>query len=259
MSERSSYDPGTPSWADLSTTDLDGALSFYGGLFGWEFQDAGEESGHYHQAFVRGKRIAGIGPTPPGAPPFSAWTTYLSGTDADAHAAAIREAGGQVLVEPLDIFEEGRMLVGQDPTGAAFGIWQPQRHRGAQLVNEDATMTWNELMTRDIDAATGFYGALFDFQFEDLPETADGSYKMLKVGDRVVGGIWSMTDEVPAEVPPHWVTYFHLDDVDAGFDRVRELGGEVLREPTDSPYGRFAPVRDPQGATFSLIRGATQE
>jgi predicted enzyme related to lactoylglutathione lyase len=259
MSERSSYEPGTPSWADLSTTDLQGALSFYGGLFGWEFEDAGEEAGHYHQAVVRGKRIAGIGPTPPGAPPFAAWTTYLSGTDVDAHAAAIEDAGGQVLMGPIEIFEEGRMLIGQDTAGAAFGIWEPGRHAGAQLVNENATMTWNELLTRDIDAAAGFYAAIFDFELEDLPETADGSYKMLKVGGRVVGGMWAMSDEVPAEVPPHWMTYFHLDDVDAGFERVRELGGEVLREPMDSPYGRFAPVRDPQGATFSLIRGTAQE
>jgi predicted enzyme related to lactoylglutathione lyase len=259
MSERSSYEPGTPSWADLSTTDLRGALSFYGGLFGWEFEDVGEEAGHYHQAYLRGKRVAGIGPTLPGAPPFSAWTTYLSGTDVDAHAATIKDAGGQVLMDPLDIFEEGRMLVGQDPTGAAFGIWQARRHHGAQLVNEDAAMTWNELMTRDIDAASAFYGALFDYEFENLPETADGSYKMMKVGGRVVGGMWTMTDEIPADVPPFWLAYFHLDDVDAGFDRVRELGGEVVREPIDSPYGRSAPVRDPQGATFSLIRGATQE
>ena len=65
-----------------------------------------------------------------------------------------------------------------------------------------------------------------------------------------------MTDEVPAEMPANWLTYFHLDDVDAGLERVRELGGEVMREPTDSPYGRFAPVRDPQGGVFSLIQSA---
>jgi predicted enzyme related to lactoylglutathione lyase len=258
MSERSSYEPGTPSWSHLTTTDLHGALSFYGNLFGWEFEDAGEEAGNYHQAYVRGKRVAGIGPIPPGAPPFAAWTTYLSGTDVDAQAAAIRDAGGRVVAGPIEIFEEGRMLVGLDPTGAAFGIWEPRRHYGAQIVNEDATMTWNELLTRDIDAATAFYGSVFGVQFDDLPETADGSYKLLKVGERVVAGVWAMTD-TPANVMPHWLTYFHLDDVDAGLGRVGELGGEVLREPIDTPYGRHAPVRDPQGAVFSLIRSAFQE
>jgi uncharacterized protein len=256
MSERTSYDPGTPSWADLSTPDLQDALRFYGGLFGWELEDAGEQAGHYHQALLRGKRVAGIGPAQPGGPPAAFWTTYLSGTDVDVHAAAIRDAGGQVMVDPLDVMGLGRMLIGQDPTGAMFGIWQPQAHTGAELVNENAALTWNELMTRDIDAAEAFYGAVFDYTFEALPQMPEGGYRLMKVNDQVVAGIWAMTDEVPADMPPHWLAYFQLDDVDAGFDRVRDLGGEVLREPRDSPYGRFAPVRDPQGATFSLIRSA---
>ena len=256
MTERTSYEPGTPSWVDLSTPDLQDALRFYRGLFGWEFEDAGEEAGHYHQALLRGKRIAGLAPAQPGGPPGAFWTTYLTGSDVDAHAQAIRDAGGQVAFGPMDVMGQGRMLIGQDPTGAGFGIWQPQAHTGAGLVAENATMTWNELLTRDLEAAVAFYGAVFGLTFEELPEDP-GGYRLMKVGDDVVGGIWRMSDEVPQEVPPHWMAYFQLDDVDAGFERVRELGGEVLREPIDSPYGRFAPVRDPQGATFSLIRAAT--
>ena len=86
MPERDGYDPGTPSWVDLTTPDLEGALRFYGGVFGWEFEDAGPEAGHYHQALVRGRRVAGLGPAQPGGPPVAYWTTYLSGTDVDAHA-----------------------------------------------------------------------------------------------------------------------------------------------------------------------------
>jgi predicted enzyme related to lactoylglutathione lyase len=259
MTERTSYEPGTPSWVDLSTPDLEDALRFYGGLFDWEFEDAGEEAGHYHQAILRGKRIAGLGPAQPGGPPGAFWTTYLSGSDVDAHAAAITDAGGQVAFGPMDVMGQGRMLVGRDPTGAMFGIWQPQAHTGAGLVQENATMTWNELLTRDVDAAAAFYGAVFDYAFETLPDDPSGSYRLMKVKDEVVGGIWQMGDEMPQDVPPHWMPYFHLDDVDAGFERVGELGGEVLREPIDSPYGRFAPVRDPQGATFSLIRAASPD
>jgi len=120
--EKASYDPGTPSWTDLSTPDLDGALRFYGGLFGWEFEDTGEQSGHYHQALLRGRRVAGLAPAQPGGPPNAFWTTYLAGADADAHAAAITAAGGTVAFGPMDVFTEGRMLVGQDPAGAMFGI-----------------------------------------------------------------------------------------------------------------------------------------
>jgi uncharacterized protein len=256
MAERDGYDPGTPSWVDLTTPDLEDALRFYGGLFGWEFEDAGEEAGHYHMATVRGKRVAGIGPAQPGSPPMAYWTTYLTGTDVEEHAKAIGDAGGTVMFGPLDVMDAGRMLVASDPEGAAFGVWQPQAHTGAQLVNENAAYTWSERMTRDLEGTKRFYNAVFGIEFENLPDTPPDAYQVLKVGANVVGGIFAMPDDVPAEAPPHWLTYFWLDDVDAGFERARELGGQLLREPVDSPYGRYAPVQDPQGGTFCLIRGA---
>ena len=256
MAERTGYEPGTPSWVDLTVPDLDAALKFYGGLFGWEFEDAGEEAGHYHQALKDGKRVAGLGPNQPGSPPLAFWTTYLSGRDVDAHAQAITGAGGEVMFGPLEVMGQGRMLVGKDPTGAMFGIWEPGAHAGAQLVNENATLSWNELMTPDLDGAVRFYGSVFDYTFENLPQMPGGGYQLMKLGDAVVGGMLGLGGE-DAKLPPYWLTYFMLDDVDAGFDRARELGGELLSEPHDSPYGRFAPVRDPQGAVFALIRAGT--
>jgi predicted enzyme related to lactoylglutathione lyase len=256
MAERTSYAPGTPSWVDLTTPDLEAALAFYGGLFGWEFEDAGEEAGHYHQALLRGRRVAGIGPNQPGSPPMAFWTTYLTGRDVDAHAGAIADAGGRVMFGPLDVFDQGRMVAGTDSTGAMFGIWEPRAHVGAQLVNEHATLSWNELMTRDLDASTRFYGSLFDYTFESPPQMPGGGYRLMKVGDDVVGGMLGLAGG-EAELPPYWLTYFTYDDVDAGFDRVRQLGGELLAEPHDSPSGRFAPVRDPQGAPFALVKPAT--
>ena len=255
MAERDSYDPGTPSWVDLTTPDLDDALRFYGALFGWEFEDAGEEAGHYHQALVRGRRVAGLGPVPPGSPPAAYWTTYFSGADVDAHASAITDAGGRVMHGPMEVLGQGRVLIAADPEGAMFGIWEPQAHTGAQLVNENATLTWNQLATRDIAGAARFFGAVFGHTFEALPDTPPDAYQVFKVGDAVVGGVLAMPPEVPAEAPAHWLTYFWLDDVDAGADRARELGGEVMREPTDSAYGRSATLRDPQGALFAVIRG----
>jgi uncharacterized protein len=259
MPERTSYEPGTPSWVDLSTTDLEGALRFYGDLFGWEFEDMGEEAGHYHQARLRGKRVAGVGPTQPGAPPMTIWTTYLAGSDADAQAAAIGENGGAVLFGPMEIFDQGRQLVGQDPTGAMFGVWEPRAHTGAELVNEHATFTWNELMTRDVGAATRFYAAVFGHEFEPLPETPDGSYQLIKVAGKVAGGFWRLPGEVPPEVPAHWTTYFQMDDLDAALEQLRAAGGAVTADPVDSPYGRWAIVADPQGGAFRIIESANPD
>lgn len=248
MAERESYAPGTPSWVDLTIPDLDGALTFYGGLFGWEFEDQGEAAGHYHQSLKDGKRVAGIGPNQPGSPPTAFWTTYLAGTDVDAHAAAISDAGGQVMFGPLQVLEEGRMVAAQDPAGALFGIWEPGEHKGAQLADEHAAFSWCELLTGDLAGAVRFYGSLFDYAFEPLPEEPE-DYQVLKVGDAYVGGIWKLADGTPA----HWMPYFKFDDVDAGFDRARELGAELVAEPVDSQYGRWATLRDPQGAVFRLI------
>ncbi len=250
MPERAGYEPGAPSWVDLTTPDLEGALAFYGGLFGWEFEDAGPESGHYHQALLRGKRVAGIGPNQPGSPPMAFWATYLNGRDVAAHAAAIAEAGGQVTFGPLDVLDQGRMLVGRDATGAMFGIWEPRAHAGSEITGEHGAPGWTELMTRDLDGAAGFYGALFDYEFEAVPEMS--GYRLIKAGDEVVAGILGLGEGDP-DIPPYWLTYFRYDGVEAGFGRVRELGGELLSEPHDSQWGRFAPVRDPQGASFALI------
>ena len=196
---------------DLTTPDLEAALRFYGGLFGWEFEDAGEEAGHYHQALLRGKRVAGIGPNPPGSPPMTFWSTYFSGSDVDAHAKAITDAGGKVSFGPTDVMDQGRMLVGQDTAGAMFGIWEPRAHVGAQLVNEHATFSWNELPTRDLDAATRFYGAVFG----SLPGAARHAARRRVQGApgrrNAVAGITGMG----GDVPPYWLTYFMYDDVDA--------------------------------------------
>jgi uncharacterized protein len=251
MAERTSYAPGTPSWVDLTTPDLQDALRFYGALFGWEFEDAGEAAGHYHQALLRGKRVAGIGPNPPETPPSAFWSTYFAGSDVDAHAKAITDAGGKVSFGPTDVMDQGRMLVGQDPAGAMFGVWEPRAHAGAQLVNEHAAFSWNELIGNDLEGATRFYGAVFASSFESLPDTPpDVAYRLIKVGDDVVGGISGLG----GDAPPYWLTYFMHDEVDAGLAKARELGGEQIGEPTDSPYGRHGRVRDPQGAVFALIQ-----
>jgi predicted enzyme related to lactoylglutathione lyase len=147
--------------------------------------------------------------------------------------------------------DQGRMLVGQDTAGAMFGIWEPRAHAGAQIVNEHASFSWNELTTNDLEAATRFYGAVFDVAFEELPDTPpDVAYKTFQIGGQTVAGVNGMG----GDESPFWLTYFMYDDVDAGFERVRELGGELLGEPFDSSYGRFARVRDPQGAVFALIK-----
>lgn len=253
MPEVSEYAPGTPSWVDLASPDPDASARFYGGLFGWEAVETGpvEESGGYRMLKRDGRTVAGLGPTQAEGQP-AMWTTYVSTDDAESVAAKVRDAGGQVVMEPFDVLGVGRMAVFVDPGGAYFSVWQPQTHHGADVVNEPGALSWNELATRDIDAAKAFYGAVFGWEGE-TNAYGETSYTEWKLGGRSVGGMIAMNEQWPAEVPPHWMVYFAVEDADAAVARAEELGGRVAVPPTDTPAGRFAVLNDPHGAVFSVI------
>jgi predicted enzyme related to lactoylglutathione lyase len=239
-------------WIDLATPDVQASNRFYGELFGWEAEDLGEEAGHYTMYRKGGKMVAAGSPVQdPAQPP--AWTTYVSTADANASAAKVREAGGQVAMEPFDVMDAGRMAVFQDPTGAFIAVWEPKQHQGAELANEPGSFTWNELQTRDMDAAKRFYTRVFDWGVKDSP-MGPTSYTEWLVNGRSIAGGMPMSDQVPANVPPHWLVYFAVDDTDAAVARVQELGGKVMAPAMDSPAGRLAVLTDPTGAAFAIIK-----
>jgi predicted enzyme related to lactoylglutathione lyase len=255
MSERTSYAPGTPSWVDLGTPDIEAAAEFYGGLFGWDVPESenAEQTGGYRQATRNGKPVAGMMPLmQEGQPP--AWSTYVSVADADATAAAVKEAGGSVVAEPMDVMDLGRMAIFTDPTGAFFGIWQPGTFIGAGLVNEPGGLAWNELNTRDPEAAKAFYGAVFGWTFEDQDMGEMGTYTTINLGEGPVGGMLDMAGRgVPEQVPAHWQLYIAVADTDATVEQAKQGGGSVMVEPIDIPAGRFAILTDPFGASFAVI------
>ena len=185
----------------------------------------------------------------------SALTTYLATTDADATAAKIKGAGGQILMDPMDVMDVGRMAVATDVTGAAFGIWQARSHSGAQIANAPGAQAWNEQFSRDFEGAKAFYAAVFGYSFGDM-STAEFSYATLLLSGREVGGIGAYPADTPASQPAVWGTYFGTADADASVAAVVQRGGSVVRPASDSPYGRLATVADDQGSIFSLITPA---
>jgi uncharacterized protein len=255
MSERTSYVPGTPSWVDLGTPDLDAAVEFYSGLFSWEVPAAEnvEQTGGYRRATKDGADVAGMMPLmQEGQPP--AWTSYISVEDADATAAAVKEAGGAVYAEPMEVMDLGRMAVFTDPTGAVFGVWQPGTFPGAGLVNEPGALAWNELGTRDPDAAKAFYGAVFGWGTRDSDMGEMGTYTEWLNGEDSIGGMMDVSGRLPDEIPAHWLVYFAVESTDAALETVKSSGGGVSFGPIDIPAGRFAIVTDPHGAAFAVIQ-----
>ena len=273
MPERDGYLPGVPCWADTSQPDPESAVAFYGGLFGWEFENLlpPDSPGEYFVARVRGGDVAAVGSVPEGAPPNAMWNTYVWVESADETAAKVRDAGGSVVMEPFDVMEAGRMAVFADPEGAAFCVWQAKEHKGARIVNEHGSVNFNGLNTRDPEGAKPFYGAVFGWTALTLPGGVEmwtlpgyGDYlerdnpdlrkQVEEAGgpkgfEDVVASINPIPGDQP-NTPAHWSVTFGVDDADAIAAKASELGGKVIVGPFDAPWVRMAVVADPQGATF---------
>jgi predicted enzyme related to lactoylglutathione lyase len=260
MGERTQYTPGTFSWADLTTTDQDGAKAFYSELFGWEITDnpVGEDM-VYSMASIGGKTVAAISAQPQqqrdmGVPPM--WNSYVTVASADDAAAKAGELGATVHAPPFDVMDVGRMAVIADPQGAFFEIWEPKSSIGAELVNAPGALAWNELSSPDIDGSVKFYSDLFGWNTNEM-DFGGQKYVVVSVGERGNGGI---RGPMSPQEPPHWLVYFGTDDADAGAAKASELGATVLAPPMDiSDQMRFAVVQDPQGAAFALYAGQFED
>jgi len=272
MPERSGYIPGVPCWVDTSQPDPDAAVDFYRGLFGWEFENVmppGSDA-KYFIAQLRGRDVAAVGSIPEAAPPMAMWNTYIAVDSADGTTAKVRDAGGGVLMEPFDVMDAGRMAVFTDLEGAAFCAWQAKQRVGAQIVNENASVNFNGLNTRDVAGAKSFYGSVFGWTTLDvdgaemwtLPgygdylerDNPDIRRMIAEMGgtagfEDVVASILPIPDDQP-DTPPHWTVTFGVDDADATAARATELGGQPIVPPFDAPWSRQAIISDPQGATF---------
>jgi predicted enzyme related to lactoylglutathione lyase len=259
MPTRTSYAQGTPNWVDLQTSNQDAAKAFYGGLFGWTYDDQPMPQGPvYSMAMLDGHPVAAIAPQSPelaaaGAPPM--WNTYLAVDSVEDAVARVEAAGGKVAMAPFDVMDAGRMAFVLDPAGAAVALWQANQHIGATLVNEPGTVIWNELITTD-PGVVSFYADVLGLTtaVEDMGGDA-GEYTLFQAAGQMVGG--TTAPQMPG-VPNHWHVYFAVAGADAATAKAAELGGAVVVEPFDTPVGRIAVISDPQGAVFSIMQSAPQ-
>ena len=252
MGERERYTPGTFCWADLGTDDAAAAKGFYTGLFGWDAEDMPMgDQGVYTMFMLEGRRVCAlygrqVGEGPP------AWLSYVSVDDAKTVTAAARAAGAQVIHDPIDVFDAGRMAVLQDPTGAVFAVWQPGDNIGATVVNEPNALTLNQLNTSIPEQAGEFYRRLFGWRIESVG-TAEQPYWGIYNGPGLNGGMMPLPSQAAA--PSHWLVYFGTADIEVAAARITELGGHVLMPPMPVPGGQVLVAADPQGATFALFEG----
>jgi uncharacterized protein len=251
MGERTSFTPGTFSWVDLNTDDQEASKAFYADLLGWTYNDIPIGDGaHYSMAQIDGHDVAAITPMPPGTDVVH-WNSYVTVADVDATAARAKELGATLLAEPFDVFDSGRMAILQDSQGAILSLWQPRAHIGAGLVNAPGALSWNDLVTPDVEASAAFYRDLFGWTIEETPGS-DARYWTITNEGRLNGGLLPM---IP-EGHPAWNLYFAVEDCDAAAARAGELGGGTIMGPMTLPNGSsFAILRDPQNAVFSVLSG----
>ena len=188
-----SWSAGTPCWIDYGAADLDAAKSFYSDILGWTYTGGEAEYGGYLTARIGDRAAAGMAPQmDPSDPP--RWTTYLATDDADATAARITEAGGTIVVAPMDVGPMGRMVIALDPQGNPFGLWQAGEHTGVTIHNEPGTLAWNDAAVDDPDAAQAFYSAVFDYRFDPM----EGMDDLLRWTPSSAG---SPSSRIPGERP----------------------------------------------------------
>ena len=244
-----SHQPGSFCWVELSTNDGAAARKFYTELFGWTIRDVPIGEGEVYTIFLNGDRdVAAMyaGSQGSGAPPN--WMSYVAVDNVDEAVIRAKELGGNVLAEPMDVGESGRMAVLTDSQGAAFAVWKANEHIGVRVRDEVNALCWNELQARDVDAAKRFYPPLFGWRMKESDE-----YTEWHLGENAVGG--AMPSNAPAEVPSFWIPYFAVEDCDAATQKAQSLGGSVHVPCTDIPHvGRFSVLVDPTGAAFAVIK-----
>lgn len=246
---------GAPIWVDLGSSDVPASMEFYSALLGWKFEEPNQDFGGYTNAFLDGRRVAGLGPTmaPPGQPaPPDAWTVYLASHDINATVADVMAAGGTTFAAPMQIGELGFMALTANATGAALGLWQPGTHTGTPRTGVAGTPSWHELNTRNFKAATAFYSQVFGTGWTPISDTDDFRYTQMNIAGENCAGMMDVSRFLPDGVPSHWSVYFAVENLDASLARAVELGASVTQDADDSPWGRLAALTDPTGAAVKL-------
>ena len=249
--------PGSFCWMELGAADQAAAKSFYTSLLGWTFTEFPMGPGELYTIFrLQDRDVAGAYALNQemrarGVPPH--WMIYVAVQSADEAAARAGQLGGKVVNGPFDVMDAGRMAVLQDPTGAMFSIWQAGRSPGIGIAGEFGSFCWADLSTPDVDRAKDFYSGLFGWKIAPGENDPSG-YLHIQNGEQMIGGIPPASMRNPG-VPPHWLIYYYVADVDASAAQAKSLGASLLLPPMSIEHvGRMSVIRDPQGAAFAVFK-----
>jgi predicted enzyme related to lactoylglutathione lyase len=240
-------------WHELLTSDPKAAQAFYTDIIGWKTQPF--EGGDYTM-WVGSQGPLGGSMTLPeqakkmGAPPH--WMAHVEVANVDATVAEVRKHDGRVFVEPEDVPKVGRFAVIADPQGASISVFKPTQAMEQHDTTKPGEFCWGELVTSNHEAAFRFYSTLFGWEkISDFDMGAMGKYLIYGKGGKQLGGMFTKSKDMP--MPPSWLYYIQVPDLDAAVERAKGKGAKLLNGPVEVPGGaRIAQMMDPQGAAFAL-------
>jgi predicted enzyme related to lactoylglutathione lyase len=244
-----SHHTGKFVWLDLVTEDVEAAKKFYGGLFGWTFEDLGGD-GVYTLIRHEEKPMGGIFYTDQLQDESEArWVTYLSVPDVDQATKLVTERGGEVYVKPVNYPNRGRISVVSDPQGAVVALLDSSSgDPDARELEVDEWM-WNELWTTDINGAFDFYQELVGYEKEEFGAVEGYAYYLMKRDGRHRAGMVRLPWK---GVEPNWLPYVLVEDPAEIVSKTESLGGKVLLSPKGVAHTGSAVITDPSGAAFAI-------
>ena len=154
------------------------------------------------------------------------------------------------IMPPSEIPPSGHICIVRSPSGEFVGMWQANMHIGAQLVNVPGALVWNELATRDAGTAQKFYHEAFGWTYE----TDENNYTMILNNGRMNGGIMTMNENFPPEMPPHWGVYFMVENCTEAVEKAASLGATVIMPPAEMNGMDIGGIMSPTGEMIYLIR-----
>lgn len=250
---------GTVAWLDYGATDAAQAKEFYSGLFGWEFEDQGEEIGHYNIIKSNGGVVGGFmdiaGMTcPNGSPLEASWGVFLAVDCADDNAGLVQANGGTLLFPVGSAGAAGRFAVMLDVAQLPVCNWEAGEVEGFDYTGQPGSPVWFELITEDVDTEMEFYTKSFGANLVPMETPMEDTDMRYYTNGPEAEASWGLGDTKSLAVGerPGWRVYFSVESSADAIAAVEKLGGKIIDGPAPTPFGTFVTVADRSGATFQL-------
>jgi predicted enzyme related to lactoylglutathione lyase len=245
-------------WYELLTTDPEAAIAFYTEVVGWKTQPW--ENDYTMWVGSQGP-LGGVIRLPDdalqmGAGPY--WQANVEVANVDQTSEKVKQLGGRIFVTE-DVPTVGRFSVIADPQGAMIAVFTPSSEMQAHDPARPGEFSWRELYTTDHEAAFEFYRQIAGWErMGEFDMGAMGKYLLWGRGGAQLGGMMTKPADMKTpdgrEVPPSWLYYVTIDDLEAAMARATANGGRVIAGPMEVPGGqRIVQLLDPQGAAFALV------